>query len=377
MEREIPRHTLDGVSNAEKSCHPFTTGDGLGLSLQRFRRDECDDVVVLIHGLTSSSDMFIMPEHHNLVSYLLDNGLSDVWCVDFRMSNRFSYNLYPNRYTIDDAALYDHPAAIETVRQAVGEDKRIHVIAHCVGSLSFVMALAAGTVSGISSCVSNSIALTPHIPRWSRFKITFFPFILERILDIPYVSPGWPSEPRLSRGKMLSKVISLFHRECDEPSCHMLSLMWGSGWPALFLHENLAPQTHRRLADLFGGTGLNYHRHVARMVKAGNRAVKMFPGDPRYNGLPDDYFEAGVGIGTPVLFVTGDKNRVFADSNIHCYERLRERGAAHHRLQVFADYGHQDLFMGKDAARDVFPDLLGFIRQNRDAATAGADNKQQ
>lgn len=366
MERQIPRYTLDGVRDAEKSYYPVSTADGLGLSLQRFCRAECDDVVVLIHGLTTSSDMFIMPEHENLVSHLLDNGFSDVWCLDYRMSGRFSYNLVPSDYSIDDVALYDHPAAIDTVRRVVGEGRRIHVIAHCVGSLSFVMALAAGTVKGVTSCVSNSIALTPHIPRWSRFKITLFPFILERLLDIPYVSPAWSQEPRLSRGKLLSKMISLFHRECDEPTCHMLSLMWGTGWPALYLHENLAPETHARLNDLFGGTGLNYHRHIARMVRAGHRAVKMNPGSSRHSALPDDYFEAGVGIDTPILFVTGDENRVFGDSNIHCYRELQGRGAEHHELQVFSGYGHQDLFMGKAAAQDVFPALLEFIAARGD-----------
>lgn len=364
MEREIPLYTLEGVSNATKSHHPFSTDDGLGLSLQRFHRADCEDVVVLIHGLTTSSDMFIMPEHRNLVSYLLDSGLTDVWCLDFRMSNRYSYNLYPSRYSMDDAALFDHPRAIETVRQAVGEGKRIHVIAHCVGSLSFMMALAAGTVTGITSCISNSIALTPYIPLWSRIKIALFPFILERILDIRYVSPGWPREPRLTRGKLLSKAVSWFHPECDEPACHMLSLMWGAGRPALYQHENLAPETHRRLPDLFGATGLNYHRHVAMMVRSDHHAVKRRRDDPRYQALPDDYFEAGVDIETPVMFVTGDKNRVFADSNIRCHQQLKERGADQHRLQVFENYGHQDLFMGKDSSQDVFPSLLAYIREH-------------
>jgi lysosomal acid lipase/cholesteryl ester hydrolase len=365
MEHPIPLYTLAGVENVEKSTHPFSTDDGLGLTLERFQRDECDDVVVLIHGLTSSSDMFIMPEHYNLVSYLLDNGLNDVWCLDYRMSNHFNYNLYPNDYTMDDVALYDHPKALETVRRAVGENKRIHVIAHCVGSLTFTMAMAAGTVKGITSCIANSISLTPYIPSWSRFKISVFPFFLERILNIPYVSPGWPTEPRLTIGKLLSKGISLFHHECKEPSCHMLSLMWGSGFPALFEHENISEVTHHRLADLFGGTGLNYHRHVAKMVNANHRAVKMRNGAPQYAILPDDYFEAGLGIDTPILFVTGSNNRVFADSNIHCYEQMVANGIRHHNLKVFEKYGHQDMFMGTHCEKDVFPSLLGFIREHQ------------
>jgi cholesterol oxidase len=46
------------------------TADKLSLSLLRFLRAPCDDVVVILHGLTTSSDMFTMPEHYNLVQYL-------------------------------------------------------------------------------------------------------------------------------------------------------------------------------------------------------------------------------------------------------------------------------------------------------------------
>jgi len=365
-ERPIPLNTLDGVRNAEKTTHPFDTADGLELSLQRFQRDDCDDVVLLIHGLTTSSDMFIMPEHYNLVSYLLDHDLTDVWCLDFRMSNRYSYNLTNNNYSMDDCALYDHPGAIHAIRQAVGNNKRIHVITHCLGSLSFVMALAAGTVKGISSCISNSIALTPYIPAWSRFKINFFPFILERFLGIRVISPNWHNQPRFIRGKLLAKLISLFHRECDEPTCHMLSLMWGTGWPALFQHDNLRDVTHRRLADLFGATGLNYHHHVALMVGSDHQAVKLKRGQPQYASLPDNYFDAAINIDTPILFMNGAVNRVFSDSNIRCYQGLNSRGATHHQLYVVNNYGHQDPFMGKAVDTEVFPTLLNFISQHRE-----------
>jgi lysosomal acid lipase/cholesteryl ester hydrolase len=35
---------------------------------------------------------------------------------------------------------------------------------------------------------------------------------------------------------------------------------------------------------------------------------------------------------------------------------------------VFPGYGHQDPFMGKDVARDVFPHLLDFMSRHRDRA---------
>ena len=120
MTGRIPRHTLGGVSDAEVSGHSFASDDGLGLALTRFRRADCDDVVLLVHGLTSSSDLFIMPEHRNSVSYLLDAGFTDVWAADFRMSNRFPYNTEAHQYTLDDIADYDHPAALRELRRTSG-----------------------------------------------------------------------------------------------------------------------------------------------------------------------------------------------------------------------------------------------------------------
>ena len=124
MKREIPLYTLEGVTGAEITTHYFSTEDGLGLSMLRFNRDpgnEARESVMIVHGLTTSTDMFIMPEHYNLVSYLLDNGYTDVWCLDMRMSNRHSYNLFPHRYSFDDIALYDYPPAIRIIREHIGD----------------------------------------------------------------------------------------------------------------------------------------------------------------------------------------------------------------------------------------------------------------
>jgi lysosomal acid lipase/cholesteryl ester hydrolase len=378
-EREIPLYTLDGVKDAQVTTHWCWTEDKLGLSLLRFVRgapEDATEAVVIIHGLTTSTDMFIMPEHYNLVSYLLDNGYHDIWCLDFRMSNRHGYNLFKHRFTMDDVALYDYPPALAEVRRHIG-DKPIHVICHCLGANSFTMSLFGKVIDGVSSVIANSVALTPRVPAWSRVKLSMAPGLVENVLGFPYMNPNWFQDPGLSRGKLFSKFNSMFHPECDEPACHMLSLMWGTGWPALYSHQNLADVTHRRGGDLYGSTSMNYYRHVSKMVKAG-RAVK-YRQDPKYDRLPDDYFEYAREIETPVLFMTGENNKVFTKSNIVCHEELQKIVPGRHELAVFPKYGHQDPFMGEHVARDVFPRLLDFIEKHRkdepqrfDRVTAGA-----
>ncbi len=371
MDRQIALYTLEGVPDTDITTHPFTTDDRLGLSLLRFTRGASDDVVLIIHGLTTSTDMFIMPEHYNLVRYLLDHGWSDVWCLDFRMSNRHSYNLGMHRFTMDDIALYDYPAALRELRRHIG-DRRIHVICHCLGSVSFMMSLFGKAIDGIASVVANSVALTPRVPAWSKVKISVAPFLIEKVLSVPYVNPRWSDDPVWSRGKVLSKFISLFHRECDVPACHMLSMMWGAGWPALYSHDNLHEVTHRRGGDLYGGTSVHYYRHVRKMVRHDSTAVKYDTSDRKYDSLPNDYFQYAREITTPVLFMTGRNNHVFADSNIVCHQRLEALVPGRHELHVFDGYGHQDPFMGKNNHIDIFPRLVQFMNQHRQAPVAAS-----
>ena len=145
----------------------------------------------------------------------------------------------------------------------------------------------------------------------------------------------------------------------------MLSFMWGTGFPALYLHENMLDVTHRRGADLYGGTSMNYYRHMRRMVFSDNTAVKYDPGNAKYRELPDNYLQYAADIKTPVLFVTGEQNNVFRDSNILCHERLEKVVPGRHQLQVFPGYGHQDIFMGKNVHVDIFPRFLAFLESQR------------
>jgi cholesterol oxidase len=360
--RRYAKNATEGVTGADISVHPFCTADGLGLQLTRFARAACDDVVLIVHGLTSSSDMFIMPEHQNLVQTLLDQGFSDVWTVDYRGSCRFPYNLERTRYTLDDIALFDHPAALAELRRHVGLQRRIHVIAHCVGALTMAMSLFGRSVQGVTSMILNSVALTPHVPRWSEVKLTLGPWASDYLIGVEYYSPSWRRQPGWSIGKIIAMSADLVHRECDSPECHMLSFMWGSGRPALFNHVNLAPETHDRLGDLFGGAPVHYYRHINKMVRNGHTAIKFDPSNSRYDALPDDYMTHAAEIDTPILFVQGQDNRVFADSNIQCHARLEKIVPGRHQLRVFPGYGHQDIFMGKNVHRDVFPELVKFLR---------------
>lgn len=359
----IPVQTEAGVKGANISRYSFDTVDGLSLSWQRFQRGESRDVVLLLHGLTTSTDMFIMPEHHNLVSYLHEQGYSDVWSLDWRGSGRFTYNLEPHRFSLDDVAVYDIPAAIKKLREHLPPGARLHIIAHCVGAISTMLSLSLQTIEGLESCVINSVGLTPRVSTWSRLKLRFAPFLVEHILRYPYVSPRMPQFPGLARGKWLVPILALFHRECREPACHFLSFMWGTGRPAAYEHHNLSSLTHSRLADLFGGTSMNFYRHISLMVSRGE-ACPYKEGLLGFPSLPASYLEAFSARPQPrLLLISGAANHIFPGANRHLYEELKRRQP---QLDVhyweIPGYGHQDVFMGQHAARDVFPRLVAFFK---------------
>ena len=93
--------------------------------------------------------------------------------------------------------------------------------------------------------------------------------------------------------------------------------------------------------------------------------LKHHPGDPRYAALPDNYSAQAAKITTPLLLTQGQQNGVFADSIVQCHARLEREVPGRHQLAVFPDYGHQDVFMGKNVAQDIFPRMLQFLESHR------------
>ena len=65
-----------------------------------------------------------------------------------------------------------------------------------------------------------------------------------------------------------------------------------------------------------------------------------------------------------MLLVAGQENALFLDSNVLCYERLEALAPGRHQLIVIPGYGHADVMIGKNAAQDVFPRFLAFLREN-------------
>ncbi|MFN2500303.1 MAG: esterase, partial [Pyrinomonadaceae bacterium] len=77
-----------------------------------------------------------------------------------------------NRWTLDEAAVFDHPRAVQKVVEETGADE-IQAVIHCQGSTSFMMSAVAGLVPEVKTVVANAVTLHPVVPRLAKAKLRF------------------------------------------------------------------------------------------------------------------------------------------------------------------------------------------------------------
>ena len=339
----------------------FRAADGVRLGLTRVDSgDSGRPAVLLLHGHSASADMFLLPETRNLVDALLDDGY-EPWLLDWRGSCRLPYNETGPRYTYDDVALYDIPAAVSYIRERIGE-RPLFVVAHCIGSLALSLSMTAGLVPGLAGVVSQGVFLTPKLAGRTSLRMSLAGELLKNRID--HVPVDLRKVGLWSRYTLLFALASR-GASCPDPTCQILhNSAWGTG-ASLFVHENLSDTTHDRLAELFGPAPLWILPHLRR-IELARSVVRWHDTDHRYRALPPNALDAAARIDTPVLLIAGSDNRMWLDSQQLCRDVLAHRQP---QLDVcyleIPGYGHLDTFLGRGAALDVFGHILDFLGERR------------
>jgi len=328
--------------------HVITAGDGLPLTLLniRGRHAPTREPVLLVHGAGVRAEIFRPPTPRTVVDALLDAGW-DVWLLNWRAS----IDLDPVPWTLDDAAAYDHPAAVRHVAAVTGSPTMRAVI-HCQGSTSFAMAAAAGLLPEVTTIVSNAVSFHPVVPAFSRVKIHLLRPLMGPLT--PYLNPAWGDDPDSGFARAARAVVNLTHPECANPVCKMVSFTYGSGRPALWSHANLDEPTHEWLRGEFGQAPMSFFAQMDACVRAGHLvSVSTRP------GLPDEYGVSAPRTDARWVLLAGRDNRCFLpESQERTFAWLDALHPGRHALHVLGGYGHLDLFLGARADRDVFPLLL-------------------
>jgi len=332
---------------------PFRARDGFECNLVNVRGGARPDKgpVLLVHGAGVRANIFRAPSGRNLVEVLVDAGY-DVWLENWRASIDFA----PNEWTLDDAALYDHPAAVETVSSETGATD-VKAIIHCQGSTSFMMSAVAGLLPQVTTIVANAVTLHPVVPAWSRLKIGYALPIVARLTD--YLNPQWGLHAPGVAPKVIDGIVQLTHHECSNPVCKEVSFTYGSGFPALWRHENLNGETHDWLQHEFAHVPLSFFEQMRTCVSRG-RLVSV----RGYEELPRDFVAQPPRTDARFAFFAGRRNRCFLpESQERTYRWFDAHEPGRHTIHELPAYSHLDVFMGRNAARDVFPSMLAELER--------------
>lgn len=332
---------------------PITALDGRPLTLLHVtgRAAPTRGPVLLVHGAGVRAEVFRPPLPRTFVDALIDDGW-DVWLLNWRAS----IDLDPVPWTLDEAAAYDHPAAVRAVLAATGAST-LKAVVHCQGSCSFTMSLIAGLLPEVDTVITNAVSLHIEVPRWSSFKIKWMAPVIARAT--PYISPGWGNRTDGWFSRVVTGLVRATHPECDNTVCRMVSFTYGSGFPALWRHENLDARTHDWLRGEFAEVPMSFFAQMGRCVRAGHLVpLAALP------GLPSSYVAEPPRTDARFVFLAGEENRCFLPAGQQrSFEFMDRHHRGRHALHRIRDYGHLDVFFGRNAARDTYPLILAELNR--------------
>jgi len=199
----------------------FAARDGFKLNLVHCTAKSANknEPIIVVHGAGVRSAVFEPPVDTTFVDALLDANY-DVWLLNWRAS----IDLPPNEWTLEDAAVHDHPAAVRTVLDRTGA-KTLKAVIHCQGSTSFMMSAVAGLLPEVTTVVSNAVALHPVVPRLARLKSRYATNTVGRFMK--YLNPQWGLSAPRGWPTAIDWWVRSTHHECNNAVCKHSSFTFG------------------------------------------------------------------------------------------------------------------------------------------------------
>ncbi len=314
--------------------------------------------VLLVPGSGVRAEMYYgQPVGTSCAEYLLRLGY-DVWVETWRAS----IDLPPNAYTLDHAALHDHPRAVQKVLEVcdgeAGAPVTLKAVIHCQGSIGFMMAAVSGQLDErVTQIVSSAVSLF--------IDVTESTWIKQR-LAMPVVSKmftgldaQWGIRPTTPSAGLFAAGAKRMERSCGNPTCQVANFMYGSGWDVLFRHVDDAgepwvpPAVHEWTGREVGYTPLSLIAQVAESTRHGY----IVPSPTPPPGAPPAYLSTVPQTAAQVTFIAGDHNNMFRWQGQHRAARYLQEtlGPGRADFAVLRGFGHLDTFWARDAAEKSFP----------------------
>ena len=330
----------------------FETADGFKCNLKHpLGQQPSKCPVLLVHGAGVRGNIFNPPSPRNLIHCLMESGY-DVWIENWRGSIEF----LPNEWDLDQVALNDHPEAVKKVVELTGSD-HIMAIIHCQGSTSFMISVMLGLVPEVKAIISNAVSLHPVVPNYSLFKLWGYIPLVKSFFT--YLNPQWGLHAPDVKSKMLRLVVQATHHEKDTLVGKFVSFVYGAGFPALWLLENLDEETMDWIQQEFAAVPLSFFHHIKKCIAQG----KLVPLD---SDLEREYVPEHIKMLPRIILFAGAKNKCFLpESQQRTFDYLERIDPGRHRLHILDEYSHLDIFFGQNAHNDVFPLMIDALNESQ------------
>ncbi len=336
---------------------PVTTSDGVKIQLTRYLGGP-EGPVMLVPGFGITAASFDTPTvETNLVRYLCERHF-DVWLLDYRGSPAVPAAW--TSFSIDDIARRDYPAAVQKVLECTNRNQ-VKIVAHCFGSVSLFMSLLDGQLEDlVHSVVASQIAAHPVAALATKVKSGLYLPTLLQLLGVRDVSASF--NPRAWWDWIFDHLLKLYptRERCNNPICRRLLFFFHE----IYRHEQLNTETHDALWQWVGVSSMDALKHLSLIVRTGH--VVDAEGQDLYlrHDDPDRHREQLRRLALPISFMHGKLNHVFPpEATILTREALSKvNDPRWYRREEFPGYNHFDCFVGRSAARDVFPWILTQLR---------------
>jgi hypothetical protein len=169
--------------------------------------------------------------------------------------------------------------------------------------------------------------------------------------------PQWAARAPSMAAAGLARWGRFVCRTYDNPLNALTTYVYGGEPEGLWRRENLDEETLDWLGREFGYAPFSFFRQMRRCSQVGHLVpVEGLPElDVRLDQTPPPD-------GTRFTFIAGQENRFFLPGGqCSTYKHFASMQPGRHDWVPLPGYGHFDLFVGRNAERDVFPQIVSAL----------------
>eukprot|EP00746_Dinoflagellata_sp_MGD_P039872 gnl/MRDRNA2_/MRDRNA2_19624_c0_seq1.p1 gnl/MRDRNA2_/MRDRNA2_19624_c0~~gnl/MRDRNA2_/MRDRNA2_19624_c0_seq1.p1 ORF type:complete len:890 (+),score=161.13 gnl/MRDRNA2_/MRDRNA2_19624_c0_seq1:207-2672(+) len=364
--KEAPPRKKRKLRAPAPKVYPLLKSAGSTIKLTRYKGG-LKGPVMLVHPFATSSGCWSIDTiPTSMVEYLTSCGY-DVFLLDWRVSIAlYGGDINKCESAKDmtmDAATQDLRAAVDEILKKRSDVSSIDVISMCAGSIALACALLSRDDDTFVKKVRSVCALTS----FTHFDATFVgdvkagcmsclsstaPAALEVVSEIDVKAckeSSWLY-------KCADKVVAFSQMENSIRSAmhYRIKTLYGEMYEA----DNISRKTLNNLHEFFGSGSTVSMAHFAKMTLAGHLVDA--------NGQDVYLPQMSRLVNLPITLISGAKDGIWLPGSTEvAAKELRKVGAKAVARHIIHDYGHMDLIIGKDAAKDVWPVILQHLEAAR------------